>query len=61
MSDELLLVLGCAITFIALAGAYVAIRAGFAHGFAEARADARKRAEAAKELRAPLARIDPAG
>lgn len=61
MSDEILLVFGCAITFIALAGAYVAMRAGFAHGFSQARADARKRAEAAEKLRAPVARVDAAG
>jgi len=32
MSDGLLLVIGCAITFIAAGGAYVALRSGFGYG-----------------------------
>ena len=33
MSDVQLLTFGCAITFLAVAGGYVAIREQFAHGF----------------------------
>jgi hypothetical protein len=35
MSDGILLVIGCGITFIAAAGAYVALRSGFAYGGVE--------------------------
>lgn len=60
MSDELLLVLGCAITFIALAGAYIALRAGFAHGFPRSeRAKGRARDVASPPSRA-AARPDAA-
>ena len=31
MTDQILLMIGCVITFIAAAGAYVALRSGFAH------------------------------
>ena len=35
MSDVTLLIFGCAVTFTAVAGAYVAIRAGYDRGGAE--------------------------
>jgi hypothetical protein len=38
VSDEVLLTFGCVITFIAAAGAYVALRSGFAHGWRSRRA-----------------------
>jgi hypothetical protein len=53
MTDELLLVLGCAISFVAVAGAYIAVRAGFAHGFSRREADSRRVTEA--ESRIPRA------
>ncbi|MBS1106338.1 MAG: hypothetical protein H6Q91_1840 [Deltaproteobacteria bacterium] len=48
MTDELLLAIGCVITFIAAAGAYVALRSGFAHGWMKRR---EMRAAALREAR----------
>ena len=54
MTDETLLVFGCAVSFIALAGAYVSLRAGFNRGSREPARSAAPRPEGRAPVRPRL-------